>query len=117
MRILIFLLGLSCATVSYAAREANANLEIAIGYLAYQPPARPLLSNVIPEPTDAGLRGAELALEDNNSTGRFLKQQYSLVSKAGIPCKAIRSKACCTFTTATGASSTSWPCFHSYKAW
>ena len=80
MRILIFLLGLSCATVSYAAREANANLEIAIGYLAYQPPARPLLSNVIPEPTDAGLRGAELALEDNNSTGRFLKQQYSLVS-------------------------------------
>lgn len=80
MRILIFLIGLSCASGNYAATESNANLDIAIGYLAYQPPARPLLSNVIPEPTDSGLRGAELALVDNNSTGRFLKQSYSLSS-------------------------------------
>jgi ABC transporter substrate binding protein (PQQ-dependent alcohol dehydrogenase system) len=39
-----------------------------------------LLSNVIPEPTDAGLRGAELAITDSNSTGRFLNHSYSLVS-------------------------------------
>ena len=38
----------------------------------------PLLSNVIPEPEDAGLRGAELAITDSNSTGRFLKHSYVL---------------------------------------
>lgn len=78
MRTLLFLIGLSCTSASYAAAETTANLEIAIGYLAYQAAPRPLLSNVIAEPTDAGLRGAELALVDNNSTGRFLKQTYSL---------------------------------------
>ncbi|MDY0191109.1 MAG: ABC transporter substrate-binding protein [Desulfuromonas sp.] len=80
MRTLIFLISLACTSASYAATETTTNLEIAIGYLAYQPAPRPLLSNVIPEPTDAGLRGAELALVDNNSTGRFLKQNYSLSS-------------------------------------
>ncbi len=80
MHILLLLIGLSCASISYAASENKQPLEIDIGYLAYQPAPRPLLSNVIPEPTDAGLRGAELALIDNNSTGRFLKQNYSLSS-------------------------------------
>ena len=51
-----------------------------IGYLAHLPPRGPLLSNVIPEPSDAGRRGAELAIIDNNSTGRFLKQQFELQS-------------------------------------
>src|SRR5690606_9699741 len=36
--------------------------------------------NIIPEPTDAGLRGAELAITDSNSTGRFLNHSYSLVA-------------------------------------
>lgn len=55
-------------------------LQVRIGYLAHQPPRGPLLSNVIPEPTDAGRRGAELAIIDSNSTGRFLKQQFELQS-------------------------------------
>lgn len=55
-------------------------LQVRIGYLAHQPPRGPLLSNVIPEPTDAGRRGAELAIIDSNSTGRFLKQQFELHS-------------------------------------
>ena len=78
MRTLIFLISLAFTSASYATTKTTTNLEVAIGYLAYQPAARPLLSNVIPEPTDTGLRGAELALVDNNSTGRFLKQHYSL---------------------------------------
>ena len=53
-------------------------LQVRIGYLAYIPDTGPLLSNVIPEPKDAGLRGAELAIADSNSTGRFLKHAYSL---------------------------------------
>ena len=57
-----------------------AELQVRIGYLAYIPETGPLLSNVIPEPADAGLRGAELAISDSNSTGRFLKHSYSLSS-------------------------------------
>ncbi|MDH1211875.1 ABC transporter substrate-binding protein [Pseudomonas chengduensis] len=61
--------------------EASANeLQVRIGYLAHQPPRGPLLSNVIPEPLDAGRRGAELAIIDSNSTGRFLKQRFELQS-------------------------------------
>ncbi len=63
-------------TLSASADE----LQVSIGYLAHQPPRGPLLSNVIPEPTDAGRRGAELAIIDSNSTGRFLKQQFELQS-------------------------------------
>lgn len=61
-----------------SATHASEPLQVRIGYLAYIPATGPLLSNVIPEPTDAGLRGAELAIVDSNSTGRFLKHNYSL---------------------------------------
>lgn len=63
-------------TLSASADE----LQVRIGYLAHQPPRGPLLSNIIPEPIDAGRRGAELAIIDSNSTGRFLKQQFELQS-------------------------------------
>ncbi|MBU2321331.1 MAG: ABC transporter substrate-binding protein [Gammaproteobacteria bacterium] len=76
--ILLSCIGL-CAG-SAAANEPVAELQVRIGYLAYIPDPGPLLSNVIPEPLDAGRRGAELAINDSNSTGRFLKQQYQLDS-------------------------------------
>jgi ABC transporter substrate binding protein (PQQ-dependent alcohol dehydrogenase system) len=53
-------------------------LQVRIAYLGYTPASGPLLSNVIPEPSDAGRRGAELAINDSNSTGRFLKHNYQL---------------------------------------
>lgn len=53
-------------------------LDIPIGYIEWSPDQGPVLSNVLPEPEDAGLRGAELGIDDNNSTGRFLGQNYSL---------------------------------------
>lgn len=65
-----------CAPFALAA--AGAELEVRIGYLGYRPDPGPLLSNVIPEPEDAGLRGAELAITDSNSTERFLKHSYVL---------------------------------------
>ncbi|HBZ98227.1 MAG TPA: branched-chain amino acid ABC transporter substrate-binding protein, partial [Pseudomonas sp.] len=65
-----------CAPFALAA--AGAELEVRIGYLGYRPDPGPLLSNVIPEPEDVGLRGAELAITDSNSTGRFLKHSYVL---------------------------------------
>ena len=69
------LLALTWAT---AGQAAEAPLQVQIGYLGYRPDPGPLLSNVIPEPADAGLRGAELAIIDSNSTGAFLNQRYSL---------------------------------------
>ena len=56
-------------------------LDIKIGYIQWVPDQGPVLSNVIPEPEDAGLRGAELAIGDNSTTGKFLGQSYSLWSE------------------------------------
>ena len=56
-------------------------LEVRIGYLQWVPDKGPVLSNIIPEPEDAGLRGAELGLADNQTTGRFLGQNYKLESE------------------------------------
>ena len=63
-----------------ATAPARADFDVQIGYLGYTPDRGPLLSNVIPEPADAGRRGAELAIVDSNSTGRFLKHSYALQS-------------------------------------
>src|SRR5262249_15941774 len=49
-----------------------------IGYLK-QEVKRPLpLSRLNIEPEDLGIAGAEIALKDNNTTGRFTKQQFIL---------------------------------------
>ena len=77
---LFYLLAIGCAALlATQSQAADAGLQIRIGYLGYRPDPGPLLSNVIPEPIDAGLRGAQLAITDSNSTGRFLNQSYSLV--------------------------------------
>lgn len=76
---LAYLLALSSAAlVATHVHAEDGGLEVRIGYLAWEPARGPLLSNVIPEPEDAGLRGAELAITDSNSTGRFLKHRYEL---------------------------------------
>lgn len=53
-------------------------VDVLVGYIQWVPDTGPVLSNVIPEPKDAGLRGAELALADNRTTGKFLGQNYDL---------------------------------------
>ncbi|MGB0467418.1 MAG: ABC transporter substrate-binding protein [Pontibacterium sp.] len=60
------------------ALKASETLQVDIAYLQYQPGKPPALSNVLPEPEDAGLKGAELSIKDSNTTGRFLKQHYQL---------------------------------------
>jgi ABC transporter substrate binding protein (PQQ-dependent alcohol dehydrogenase system) len=82
MRQMVFhpLLCLALATWSVLTMAAEEPLQVRIGYLAFIPDTGPILSNVIPEPRDAGLRGAELAIVDSNSTGRFLNHRYSLTS-------------------------------------
>ena len=68
----LLLAGFSLSTSAYA------NLEININYLNQVMDNGPVLSNILPEPEDSGLRGAELGIKDSNTTGRFLKQKYSL---------------------------------------
>ncbi|MEB0006123.1 ABC transporter substrate-binding protein [Pseudomonas sp. MH9.2] len=76
---LIYLLTLAAATLlAPQSHAANEEMKVQIGYLAFIPDLGPVLSNIIPEPRDAGLRGAELAIIDSNSTGRFLNHSYTL---------------------------------------
>ena len=55
-------------------------LAIRFGYLQWQPDRGPALAQLVPEPADAGLQGARLAIADNLSTGRFLGQHHELES-------------------------------------
>src|ERR1700726_594446 len=62
------------------AGRADQPLEIKIGYLR-QAPSKIRLSLIdIPAAND-GLAGAQLATEDDNATGRFLNQHYTLIER------------------------------------
>ncbi|WP_411726036.1 ABC transporter substrate-binding protein [Methyloglobulus sp.] len=49
-----------------------------IAYLTQTQKVRPALSNLDPVFEHKGILGAELAIEDNNTTGQYTKQQFSL---------------------------------------
>jgi ABC transporter substrate binding protein (PQQ-dependent alcohol dehydrogenase system) len=51
---------------------------IHIGYLKQEVKGLIPLSRLDVEPEDIGIAGAEIALKDNNTTGRFTKQQFTL---------------------------------------
>lgn len=56
-----------------------------IGYLERRQPLLATYSNLDPEPRDAGLRGAQLGLVDNETTGRFTGQHFELRARAVEP--------------------------------
>ncbi|MEZ0168484.1 ABC transporter substrate-binding protein [Microvirga sp. TS319] len=58
--------------------EAAETVDVRMAYLAYQPPAPPSYE-IDPTPEDEGLAGGSLAVRDNNTTGAFTGQHYSLV--------------------------------------
>src|SRR6185437_15600822 len=51
---------------------------VPIGYLRQEVKQLIPLSRLNVEPEDLGIAGAEIALKDNNTTGKFTKQQFSL---------------------------------------
>jgi ABC transporter substrate binding protein (PQQ-dependent alcohol dehydrogenase system) len=53
-------------------------VDVEIVYLERQIAAPPILSNLENAPEDTGLAGARLAIDENNTTGRFLGQTYAL---------------------------------------
>ena len=57
----------------------NQILDIKINYLKQEVRKPPALSNVIEQPKDSGYQGAQLGIDDSNSTGKFLKQRFELV--------------------------------------
>src|SRR5262249_39500930 len=61
-----------------AAAQAEDPLEIKIGYLR-RPQQQETISLVQMPAPDNGLAGAQMAVKDNDTTGRFLNQRYSLV--------------------------------------
>jgi ABC transporter substrate binding protein (PQQ-dependent alcohol dehydrogenase system) len=76
---LIFVLGLDLAA------RAQDTLDIKIGYLR-RAQRQETISLVQMPPPDNGVAGAQMAAKDNDTTGRFLNQRYSLVDlhlKAG----------------------------------
>lgn len=57
---------------------AHAKTEVSLVYANLRVDRDPVLSNILPAPEDQGMRGAELAVADSNTTGRFLGQEYLL---------------------------------------
>ncbi len=51
---------------------------IVIDYIKVAKPTRPLLSNLDPTPDDLGIQGAAVAIDDNNTTGKFMGLTYEL---------------------------------------
>ena len=60
-----------------ASTRADAGSVIRVGYLRWIEP-RPTISLLDKPAADDGLAGAQLAIVDNNTTGRFLNQSYEL---------------------------------------
>lgn len=56
----------------------NPTLEVEILYLEQRIEHPPVLSNLVSWPADEGERGAQLGVDDNNTTGKFLGQSYAL---------------------------------------
>ena len=63
-----------------AGRSADQPVDIKIGYLR-QAPSKIRLSLIDVPAANDGLAGAQLAIDDDNATGRFLNQRYTLVEK------------------------------------
>jgi len=53
-------------------------IAVKINYLKLQQKQSPALSNVIKMADDSGYQGAKLAINDSNTTGKFLHQHFSL---------------------------------------
>ena len=56
-------------------------LDVKILYLEQKIEKPPVLSNIIDEPNDLGLKGAQVAIIDSNKSAKFLNQSFELIEK------------------------------------
>jgi ABC transporter substrate binding protein (PQQ-dependent alcohol dehydrogenase system) len=66
------------ALLSLAAGPSVAGIVIPMTYLRQEVAVPPVLSNLDPIPADRGIAGAEVALSDTRTTGRFMGHDYQL---------------------------------------
>ena len=79
--VLFFALVFSIVSTGHEARADTTPLKISIGYISEAIPEPDPLSLVEIVPKDKGIAGLRLAIEDDNTTGKFLKQTYELTEK------------------------------------
>ena len=77
LRLIPILTAAACAITAGSKLHAN-ELDINIVYLEQQRERPPVLSNLVVHPEDEGEQGAILGTADNNTTGKFLKDTYTL---------------------------------------
>ena len=77
LRLIPILTATACAITAGSKLHAN-ELDINIVYLEQQRERPPVLSNLVVHPEDEGEQGAILGTADNNTTGKFLKDTYTL---------------------------------------
>tara|TARA_B100001971_G_scaffold170967_1_gene163157 strand:+ start:185 stop:1531 length:1347 start_codon:yes stop_codon:yes gene_type:complete len=65
-------------------KDSSPTERIKIAFLLQEIEVPPALSNLDPVLTDEGYYGAHLAVEDNNTTGKFLNQHY-ILSEVTVP--------------------------------
>lgn len=69
-----------------APKNAPPPAEFKFGVLRQFPPNPPWWNNIVTiPPQDEGVAGAELGVADNNTTGKFLKQDYKTVAQELVP--------------------------------
>ena len=71
-------LSATAMAVSWNTAFAQDYQRIPIAYVSQIVERPPNLSNLELPPGDEGIRGGQVAIDDNNTTGRFLKQDFSL---------------------------------------
>lgn len=76
-QLIAFIFFLCLFSFSYLS-HANEPTTVEVLYVKIQQPERPTLSNLDAIPEDLGLKGAELGVADNNTTGGFLGYQFKL---------------------------------------
>ena len=73
---LSFAFALGCLCTMPA--QAKEMMTISLSFVSQEVERPPVLSNLLDEPEDLGLQGVRLGLKDNNTTGRFMKQKYTV---------------------------------------
>lgn len=81
MIVMLFTGTLTLIAAAGAGVAAGSAEDIRIGYIARAAARPPGLSDLEPPPGDDGLQGARLAIADNNTTGRFTNQRFSLAER------------------------------------
>lgn len=72
MKLIWTIITLLCLSGAAAAQD------VPVAWLKVERDVPPTLSNLDPDPADLGLAGVQTALKDNQTTGRFLGQKWSL---------------------------------------